>query len=221
LKLDITRTIFSGFTLISVIGVVVGLWLQWNSLELSRKRDEKEDQRRFKESAQQIISGWDKETSSAKSDIEGLLPRLPNPQKNYLPDMEPDTAVRIWFAKDNSKEEWTIKKDTTSLLNYFETVATAYKENYADPRLLRENLGGPMMDWRIHLRYYTALADCVRQHQVWGPYYKVVDQWLLDTKTNPQAPGRYASYVPLNSPACPGTGKEVEACCVGELKNLR
>lgn len=226
-KLDVVKTIFSGFTLLSVIGAGIGLWFQYHTLAVTEEREAKTDERdrqeilrRTRESAQNIINGWDDRTSRVKSEVESELRRL----GQKAPEMDKTAAIHIWYATEDQKREWATRLNVTSLLNYFESVATAYERNIGQKDMLEDSLAGPMMDWRKHLKYYTALADCVRHHQTWAPYYRVVDVWIDANKHKQGARGRFFEYfkLPDLSDACPGSDDgKIRTCCEAALMQLQ
>jgi hypothetical protein len=238
-KLDTVRTVFGAFALASVLGAGVGLRFQDSTLkenqqrdqqeinrripedEHTQKREQDEIDRRIEEYAQTIIDGWDQRTSDVKGAIDGFLTKLHPNMVN--PDVDKETAIKIWFAVNNESDLGNMRQKIRSLLNYFESVSTAYEKKTGNQEILEEAMSGPMMNWRDRLKYYTALADCVRGYPVWAPYYRVTDKWIANENKKHGLAGRLANYVPLAdlSNACLGDEKgKIPICSQAALRRL-
>jgi len=134
-----------------------------------------------------LIGQWNEKTSIHRQAIEKIKPGLVDLNKKWTPvEITKAEAENIYTAKAGT-DEWLLRFHFIELLNYFETIASAYNNKVADQIMIEESMKGVLVRWHDILVNYIHAVEAHRGYQPWSPFLTVIDEWKKKT-SKPRRP---------------------------------
>lgn len=128
-----------------------------------------------------LVATWNDKTSAHRKAIERLRPGLIDLDSKGTPtELTKADATAIYSAKVDTPE-WELRFHFTELLNHFEAIASAYRNNVGDQRMIEESFRGVLVRFQDILINFIAVVKQHRGYEPWEPYTAVVEHW----KTRP------------------------------------
>ena len=193
--MDLTKTAAGAVT---VAGPFVGVFLT-----ILNNHDEYAWRR--KQFAEAQLQGWDSTISPTKARVDAALTRWGYKKNDHR--LRPEHVEHIFHAVETDEQCWKLRRDITSMLNYFESVSSAVIEGTSNRSTIETSMEGTMADWRGNLAEYTAHADIIRKRPTWEPYYALTKQWkVVPQATIHECVIKSDDCPPNTVPASPQTG---------------
>lgn len=152
--------------LITAIAVVVAIWTLKANHDWNRRNY-----------TAALIAQWNDKTSIHRRTIEKLRPGLIDlDTKGEVIELTKRDAQAIYTSKVDTAE-WELRFHFVELLNYFEVIAAAYRNQVGDQQMIEESLRHVLVRWRHILRHFMEVVEEHRGYEPWEPFTTVVDFW--------------------------------------------
>lgn len=97
------------------------------------------------------------------------------PPEHYIHPITPQLAQEIYHGRE--PDERKLRREITSLLNYFEYIGSAYLREAVDRTIIDESLRNAMKKWYRDLSGYMDYVDEHNHNDTWPPFREVVKLW--------------------------------------------
>ena len=152
--------------IITAIGVFVAVWTLRANHEWNRRQY-----------TASLVAAWNEKTSSHRKAIEKLRPGLIDLDSRGTPtEITKADATAIYSAKPDTPE-WELRFHFTELLNHFEAIASAYRNNVGDQQMIEESFRSVLIRFQDILKNFIATVKQHRGYEPWEPYSAVVAYW--------------------------------------------
>ena len=136
-----------------------------------------------------MIADWNHRTSEHRRRIEELMPGLVDVNQKDMPrEITKKRAIEIYDSNPNNVEDtenWELRFHFIEMLNYFESIASAYHHRVGDREMIEESFKKVLIHWSKILRNFVEIFGEKRGYgdeKPWSPYQALVNDWNASIK---------------------------------------
>ncbi len=185
----ILELIFSGITALATAVTAFSIVLLYRTFRVQLSTYTDEYSWRRQNLGIDVLREWNSHTMDYRDNIVdwSLQEYGEPPEQHYIRPITPELAREIYHSRDSKISK--VRREITSLLNYFEYISSAYLKEAVDRRIIDESLQNAMKKWHRDLICYMDYVDMHNKADTWPPFRQIIAFWTpLPVMVRPSLP---------------------------------